>query len=138
MAYMNQEKKKEIAKLLKEKLKGRDIKYTLGVDNHSTIIMNINSGSVDFIKNYNESKTDDQRVMNGYEVEAKDYINVNEYYINDYFTGDALDILSTAKECLDLNNFDKSDVMTDYFHVGHYTEINIGRWNKPYKLTGEK
>jgi hypothetical protein len=138
MAYMNQEKKKEIAKLLKEKLKGRDIKYTLGVDNHSTITMNINSGSVDFIKNYNESKTDDQRVMNGYEVEAKDYINVNEYYISDHFTGDALDILSTAKECLDLNNFDKSDVMTDYFHVGHYTEINIGRWNKPYKLTGAK
>jgi len=28
--------------------------------------------------------------------------------------------------------------MTDYFHVGHYVEINVGRWDKDYQLTGEK
>ena len=30
--------------------------------------------------------------------------------------------------------FDKSDAMTDYFHISHYCDINVGRWNKPYFL----
>ena len=30
--------------------------------------------------------------------------------------------------------FDKSDIMTDYFHTAYYMNINIGRWDKPYKL----
>lgn len=30
------------------------------------------------------------------------------------------------------NNFDHSDSMTDYFHVGHYTSIEAGKWDKPY------
>ena len=30
--------------------------------------------------------------------------------------------------------FDKSDLMTDYHHTAYYMNINIGRWNKPYKL----
>ena len=28
--------------------------------------------------------------------------------------------------------FDKSDAMTDYFHIAYYTNINAGQWNKPY------
>jgi len=137
MAYMNQEKKKEIAKLLKEKLKGRDIKYTLGVKHHSSIVMNINKGSVDFIKNYNDNKAE-PRFNNGYEVQANGYISVNEFHIEEHFTGEAKEILEIANDCLNLNNFDKSDAMTDYFHVGHYVEINVGRWDKDYQLTGEK
>ena len=137
MAYMSQEKKKEIAKLLKEKLKGRDIKYTLGVKHHSSIVMNINSGGVDFIKNYNDNK-DETRYNNGYEVQVNGYINVNEFHINEHFTGEPKEILEIANDCLNLNNFDKSDAMTDYFHVGHYVEINVGRWDKDYQFTGEK
>jgi len=30
--------------------------------------------------------------------------------------------------------FDESDAMTDYFHLSHYTDINVGTWNKPYAL----
>jgi len=30
--------------------------------------------------------------------------------------------------------FDKSDSMTDYFHVKHYCDINVGKYNKPYFL----
>ena len=28
--------------------------------------------------------------------------------------------------------FDKSDIMTDYFHTAYYIDINVGKWNKPY------
>lgn len=30
--------------------------------------------------------------------------------------------------------FDKSDIMTDYFHTAWYTHVHIGKWNKPYKF----
>jgi hypothetical protein len=33
-----------------------------------------------------------------------------------------------------VGNHDKSDVMTDYFNVGWYIDINIGKWDKPYKV----
>ena len=48
MAYMNQEKKKLIAQDLKEALKGVNIKYSLGVRHHSTIVMNIWESDIDF------------------------------------------------------------------------------------------
>lgn len=134
MAYMNQEKKKEIADLLKSKLKGKDIKYSLGVKHHSTIVMNIQGGGVDFIGNYNE--VDKNNLFNRSNQKTH-YIKVNEFHIEDHFTGEAQEILEIANECLNLNNFDKSDVMTDYFHVGHYVDINVGRWDKPYILTEE-
>jgi hypothetical protein len=31
-------------------------------------------------------------------------------------------------------NFDLSDSMTDYFHVGFYTHIQVGQWDKPYQV----
>lgn len=30
-------------------------------------------------------------------------------------------------------NFNHSDSMTDYFHVGWYTRIELGKWDKPYQ-----
>lgn len=138
MAYMDQEKKKEIAKLLKTELKGKDIKYSLAVNNHSTIVLNIRSGSVDFIGNYNKTNQDNPRYSFQNTDTAKDYLSVNNYWIDEHFTDEAKEILEIANECLNLNNYNKSNPMTDYFDVGHYVDINVGKWNKPYELTGEK
>ena len=33
--------------------------------------------------------------------------------------------------------FNNDDIQTDYFCRSHYTDINIGKYNKPYKLTKE-
>jgi len=32
--------------------------------------------------------------------------------------------------------YDNSDAMTDYFDTAYYTNIRIGKWDKPYKFTG--
>ena len=136
MAYMNQDKKKEIAKRLKEKLKGYGIKWTLAVDNYSTIVMNINKGTVDFIKNYNEVADSKPNFNQNYRPDT--HISVNPYCIEEHFTGLAREILSIANDCLNLNNYNNNDLMTDYYDVGHYVDINIGRWNKPYQLSEEK
>ncbi len=137
MAYMSQKKKKEIATLLKKEFgtaKQRGFKYTLAVLNRSTIVMNISAGYVDFIGNYMENAT-------GMELEnlkenntIVDYISVNTPWINDRYTGQVRDILTRALKCLNTGNHDNSDIQTDYFDVGWYIDINIGKWNKPYQL----
>ena len=48
MAYINQEKKKELAPKIKEICKKHGIKATLSIDNYSTLNLNIKSGSIDF------------------------------------------------------------------------------------------
>lgn len=37
---------------------------------------------------------------------------------------------------LNTDNYDNSDVQTGYFDVGHYVELRIGRWDKPFQVTG--
>jgi hypothetical protein len=34
--------------------------------------------------------------------------------------------------------FNNDDAMTDYFSRSHYTDINIGKWNKPFVLKESK
>jgi hypothetical protein len=31
--------------------------------------------------------------------------------------------------------YDRSDAMTDYFDTAYYMHLNIGAWDKPYKIT---
>jgi hypothetical protein len=50
MAYMNQEKKAKIAATLKPILKKYGIKGSLSVRNHTSIVLTITAGKVDFYK----------------------------------------------------------------------------------------
>ena len=34
--------------------------------------------------------------------------------------------------------YDKTDIMTDYFDIAYYTDINVGQWDKGYIYTGEE
>ncbi|WP_430813121.1 LPD29 domain-containing protein [Carboxylicivirga sp. RSCT41] len=34
--------------------------------------------------------------------------------------------------------FDKSDIMTDYFHVKHYVFVRVGKWDKPFQVVEPK
>lgn len=131
MAYMSQDRKKQIATELKQVLKGTGIKYTLGVRHHSTIVMNIKAGPIDFIKNYNE--TVGNRSLN-YPVKEQ-YMQVNTFWTHEHFSGEAKDILGKIIKTLNNGNHNNSDPMTDYFDVGWYVDVNVGRWNKPYVLT---
>jgi hypothetical protein len=135
MAYMNQERKAKIAAALKKALAGTGLKYTLSVQNHSSISMNIKSGPIDFIKNYNETVS--QR-PGGFQLgsPAKDYLDVNHYWYHEHFTGKAKDILGKIIQCMKAADYyDNSDAMTDYFDTAYYYHIHLGRWNKPYQVT---
>ncbi len=141
MAYMSQKQKKEIAVLLKKEfgtsVKKRGFSYSLGVRHHSTIVMKIKSGTVDFIGNYIDTADDHRlaewRRSNIDPIKEIKSLSVNEHNIETSFSGKVKDILLRIRKCLNKDNFDKSDIMTDYFHVGHYISIDVGQWDKPYK-----
>ena len=55
MAYVSQEDKKELAVGIKRVLKKYNIKGTIGVHNHSTIVVKLRSGDLDILGNYWEN-----------------------------------------------------------------------------------
>jgi len=53
MAYISQEMKKELAPEIKAVLKKYGVKGTIAIRNHSTLVVNIKSGKLDLIGDYN-------------------------------------------------------------------------------------
>lgn len=109
MAYMSQEKKKALHPKIKAILKKYDMKGTLSIRHHSELVLTLKSGVLDFAGKF-----------------------INEYWLEDNFGGKALSFLQEVIEAMNIGNFDKSDVQSDYFHVGWYSNIDIGKWDKPY------
>ena len=112
MAYMNQEKKKKLAPAIKEICKKYGIKATLGVNNYSTLNLNLKSGSIDF-------GTD----------------SINEYWYEEHFADNkkALAFLSEVIPAMNNGNHNNSDIQTDYFDVGWYIGVKLGKYtDKPY------
>ena len=114
MAYMNQEKKAKIATKIKPLLKRYGLKGSLAVRNHSTIVLNLKSGKIDF---------------------GGDRIQVNTYWAHEHYSGVAKEFLVQAIKALKSADwYDESDAMTDYFNTAYYVDINVGQWNKPYEI----
>jgi len=134
MAYINQERKAQIAAKVKPILKRYGIKGTLAVRNHMTLVLNIHNGVIDFISNSNETcARDPYQVAQGGQP-SRDYVDVNPYHYDKHFDGAAKQFLQEVMGALNDGNHDRSDIQTDHFDVGWYVDVNIGRWNKPYKL----
>lgn len=136
MAYMSQENKAGKASAIKAICKRYGVKASLAVRHHSTLVLNVAAGPIDFIGNYNSmeasrnaAKPDHMRNR------ASSSLDVNTHWYHEHFCGDGLAFLTEVIEALNVGNYDKSDIQTDYFNVGWYIDVNIGRWNKPYKCT---
>ena len=123
MAYMNQEKKAKIAPAVKAILKKYNVKASLAVRNHSTLVLNVKQGPIDFINDFGNS-----------EDAAKFGIQVNPYHYKSHFTGKSVKFLEEVITAMNEGNHDRSDIQSDYFDVGWYVDVNIGKWNKPYAL----
>lgn len=131
MAHMSQERKATIAPVVKAILKKYNIQGTLSVRHHSSLVLNIKSGKIDFIKDYN-TKAGTDNYARGFEPASRGYLDVNPYYLNRDFSETTANIISELHTAMNEGNFDKSEPQADYFHVGWYTDINIGQWDKPY------
>lgn len=131
MAYVSQELKAKLAPRIKAICKKYGVKATLAVRHHSTLVLNIKEGRIDFITNYAQTTgkgADDWAVKKG-------NIDVNTYHYKNHFSGKAYNFLSEIVPAMNNGNHDNSDIQSDYFDVGWYIDVNIGKWDKPYQLT---
>jgi hypothetical protein len=134
MAYMNQERKAKLATAVKAALTKYGLKGSLSVRNHMVLCLTIKQGSIDFIKNFNDTIAA-QPGYDGLKARpATTSIDVNPYHYQSHFTGRARAALSEIRAAMMDGNHDRSDIQTDYFDVGWYIDISIGKWNKPYAL----
>ena len=135
MAYMDQERKARIAVKIKEILKKHGVKGSLSTD-RSSISLNLRQGGIDFIANLNETcGADYYQVARGFTAVQDKYHQVNPYHYEKHFSGQALAFLTEALAALNEGNHNRSDIQSDYFDVGWYVYLNIGKWDKPYVVT---
>ena len=136
MAYMNQERKAKITKMLKPILAKYKVKGSLSVRNHSTIVLTLKSGAIDFIGNSNRVCGNDfYQVQRGFKPTTSGYEQVNPYWFQDHYDGKAKAFLTEAFKALKSADwYDESNAMIDYFNIAYYVDINIGKWDKPYIL----
>jgi len=118
MAYVSQQDKKDLAPAIKAVLKKYNMKGSISVRHHSTLVVTVKSGAIDF-SDYMRGDT---------------YIDVNTYWIDQHYSGTARDFLNELLDAMKgPKYFNNDDAMTDYFSRSHYTDITIGTaWNKPY------
>jgi len=137
MAYMNQERKAKIAANLKPILAKYGIKGSLSVRNHMAITLTLKSGPIDFIANSNRvCGASHYQTARGFRPNTSNYADVNPFWFQDHYDGDALAFLTEAFAALKSADwYDRSDAQTDYFDTAYYYDINIGKWNRPYQVT---
>ena len=119
MAYITSGEVKQIREKLKKEFP--KIKFSVTRDRHTCIDVSILKSDIDFS-----------------DIKHDGYFTVNEYYLHEYpehhknlFTK----IIDIIKNGSDRKWFDKSDIMTDYFHTAFYFDLNIGKYGKPYIKT---
>ena len=136
MAYVSQEMKAKLAPAIKAACAKYGVKASIAVRNHSTLVVKIKSGALDFIGNFNKMvEKRDPCGTHGLR-RADKSLDVNQFWYQDHFDGKCkkfLDELIPAMKGPDF--FDHTDSQIDYFHCSHYIDINVGQWNKPYILT---
>ncbi len=114
MAYVSKEDKAKLAPIVKAVLKKYDMKGTISVRHHSSLVVKLTKGPIDF---------------------GSDVTTVNEHWIDEHYKGEARKFLSELVVAMKGPDFfDHTDSQSDYFHRSHYIDIHIG-YDKPYVLT---
>jgi hypothetical protein len=135
MAFVSQELKAKIAPHVKAILKKYGVKGSLSVNNHSSLVLTLKSGKIDFIANSNRvCGEDNYQVARGFQPNTRGYSDVNPYWFHDHYDGKAKAFLTEVFTELNRGNHNNSDIQSDYFDVGWYVNIKVGKWNKPYTV----
>lgn len=137
MAYINQAEKAKVTAALKPILAKYGVKGSLSIRNHSTLVLTLKSGKIDFIANSNKvCGANHYQVSNGFTPNKDGHCSVNTYWYQEHYDGKAKAFLKEAIQAMKSAGwYDESDAQTDYFSIAYYIDINIGKWDKPYIVT---
>jgi hypothetical protein len=142
MAYISTEEVKAVRVALKERFKNK-LKFSVRREHYSSLNVSIVSGEINFYDGSLDRedawhKDAPKHIFDGHE-------SINEYYPENYgkhgaLFQDIVNIMKTAPGTIDGGRawYDKSDAMIDYFDTAFYTNVSVGKWDKPYEFKGAK
>lgn len=134
---------KQIAKEIRIELKKQfpDCKFSVAKESYSmgqSLHLSLMSAPFEAV----QSMTD----ING-NLHEKYYFKLNQYQLKSDFdenrnicngiklTQKAWEVLKKATEIANKDNWDNSELQTDYFDVNYYFHLEIGKWDKPFIKT---
>lgn len=135
---MNQEKKQKIVEKVKPILKKYKVKGSFRVSHHSTIVLTIKSGSLDFIGDMNTERRDllNPRLVDKEKLREKYTLDINPYWYEEHYVGKSRKFFDELFPALySADYYDRSNIQTDYFDTAYYVDVNVGNWNQPYTIT---
>ena len=140
LAYISQKEKKELAPAIKKVLKTYGINGTIAINHNSTLVVNLKKGKLDLIGAAQKINTERAERQGLPVTKIDNYFQANAYrepteYENfapiiGRFYSDLIKAMKGTKW------FDKSDLMTDYFHTAYFLSINVGKYSAPYQFIG--
>ena len=117
MAYVSQTDKKELSVGIKKVLKKYNMKGNIGVKHHSSLYVDIMEGPMEFKHSHGDG-----------------YTQVNTYWIHEHYKGVQKKFLTELlAEMKGTKYYNNDNAMFDHFDRSHYCDINVGKYNKPYK-----
>ena len=138
MAYISQDTKAKLTPTIKAILKNYGVKGSLSIRHHSSLVLTLKSGKIDFIENYiaTDAAKPYANKMSADQIayiRKNGYLDVNTYWIHEHYTGKAKAFLTEMKAAMEGPDFfNNDDIQTDYFSRSHYVDILIGKYDKPY------
>ncbi len=118
MAYITKEKTATIREQLKKAFPASEgWKLSLTNERHSVLHLSILRAPIRF------ADKDYQQMHNYDSYQNSEVLKYMDSVINGRFLPDGE------------KNFNDSDIMTDYHHVGWYAYIQQGQWDKPFQLS---
>lgn len=138
MAYISKDEKAKLAPTIKAILKKYGVKGSLSIRHHSSLVLTLKSGQIDFIENYiaTDAAKHHAGKMSADQIayiRKNRYLDVNTYWIHEHYSGKAKAFLTEMKAAMEGPDFFcEDDIQTDYFSRSHYVDINVGKYDKPY------
>jgi hypothetical protein len=123
MAYISTN---EVA-AIRAKLKAEfpEMKFSVRRENHMKVCVAILKAPYHFIKDQFREK-----MQGGYNWQ------VNHHWVDHHECYQHVDKLKRIIRICNEGNHDNSDIMTDYFDVGWYFDLEIGKYDKDFQYTG--
>jgi hypothetical protein len=127
-------------------LKEFGLKGSLSIEHYSVLNLNIRSGTLDLIGEFNREERGRVDMLNRglqegaipHSYREVDYVCLAGIFSIKGGSHKVNEFLERAANILNKGNYDNSDVMRDYFDVGFYVRINVGSYSQPYQLMTER